>query len=125
VLAHGVLYTHHASNIHEIVLQDVRAATIAEFGERLKTIMRQTPDDDVMRLSIQVSAIPSIQYLLGMTRDIKAAQIKVAQSRIAIVYEPSLQLSLLNMIVRAIVRTSAMKLFPEKNRAEAHEWLLK
>jgi hypothetical protein len=125
VIAQGLLYTRHTSNIHQLVLQDVRAATIAEFAERLKAIMGETPDGEVMRLSIQVSAIPSIQYMLGMTRDIKAARPKAIRSRIAVIYGPSLQLSLLNMIVRAIVRTSAMKLFPKKDEAEAHEWLLK
>jgi hypothetical protein len=125
VLAHGLRYTHNASDIHVIVLQDVRAATVTEFGERLKTIMADTPDDGVMRLSIQVSAIPSIQYMLSMTRDIKAARPKAIRSRIAVIYGPSLQLSLLNMIVRAIVRTSTMKLFQKKDEAEAHEWLLK
>ena len=120
MIAQGLLYTRHPSNIHQLVLQDVRAATIAEFAERLKIIMAETPDDDTMRLSIQVSAIPSIQYMLGMTREIKAARPKAIRSRIAVIYEPTLQLSLLNMIVRAIIRTSTMKLFPKKDEAEAH-----
>jgi hypothetical protein len=122
VIAPGLLYTHN-TNVHEIVFQDVQTATVAAFAERLKTIITELPEDELMRLLIHVPAVPSIQYMLGAIREIREAHPKVRPARIAIIYIPSMQFSVLNMVVRALVRSSTLKLFHQQDEAEARKWL--
>jgi|GEM_PF-5908056 len=123
-IADGLLYTH-TSNIHEIVFHDVRNATMSVFMDQLKTIIAVTPAGDTMRLLLHVPAIPSIQYMVGKVREIRASGLTMPQARIALIYVPSLQLYLLNMVVRALVRSSTLKLFHKKDEAEARQWLSK
>ena len=124
MIAHGLFYKRTA-NIHEVVLQDVHPSTLSEFSQRFKAIIEETPEGEIIRLLIYVPAVPSIQYILGMARDIKAAYPNAPQLRMAGIYVPSLQLSLLNMVVRAIVRSSTLKLFLKKDEHEARQWLSK
>jgi hypothetical protein len=125
VSEHGLLYTRSPSNIHEIILQDVRSTTVTAFADCLKAIIAETPESEIMRLFIYVPAIPSIQYMLGTVREIRTAYPKVPPARIAVIYMNSAHLSILNMVVRAVVRISTLKLFLKKDEDEAREWLLK
>jgi hypothetical protein len=124
MIAHGLVYTR-ASNSHEIVFHDMSNATMSAFGDQLKTIISELPEGEILRLLVHTPAIPSLQHMIGEVRKIKSARSSMPKTRIAVVYTPSLQLHILNMVTRALVRTSTLKLFQIKDEAEARQWLLK
>jgi hypothetical protein len=124
MIAHGLVYTQ-TSNIHEIVFPDMRNETMTAFGDQLKAIIMDHPEGEVLRLLLHTPAIPAVQHMIGEAQKIRSARPTMPKTRIAVVYLPSLQLSILNMAVRALVRSSTIKLFQKKDEAEAREWLLK
>ena len=124
MIENGFVYTHDSSNIHHIVLQDVRQPTINAFAVQLKEIVKDTPTTDLIRLLLVAPGVPPIQQMVAHVQDIKATYPKRALARIALVYSPSIQLSFLDIITRSIVRSSTLMLFPQKDEAKAYQWLL-
>ena len=93
MIAHGLLYTRTISNTHEIVFHDVRIPTLAEFARQLKAIIAETPANETMRLLLHVPAVPSIQYMIGMVRELRASRTTMPSTRIALIYLPSFKYS--------------------------------
>ena len=122
MIAHGLIYTR-ISNIHEIVFHDMQNATMSAFADQLKAIIAEMPEGEDLRLLLHTPAIPSLQHMIGEARKIRATRPTMPKTRIAVVHAPSIQLYILNMVVRALVRSSTIKVFQKKDEAEARQWL--
>ena len=119
----GLSYARLETNIHEITLHDVQFSTVDLFFDRLDHIMNITPSDQIMRMLIHASQVPSMQYLIGHNRSLMAKHPQRLKSRIAIVHTHSAQLSVLNMVGRALTRSSSLRLFRNDEVIAAMTWL--
>jgi hypothetical protein len=123
MLLQGLSYTQLESNIHEITLHDVQFSTVDLFFDRLDTILSSTRPDQIVRMLICVSQVPSMQYMIGRDRALTAKHPQRFKSRIAIVHSQSAQLSLLNMVGRALTHSSSLRLFRKDEVEDAMTWL--
>ena len=86
--------------------------------------MTQTKGE-TLRLLLHTPAVPALQHMIGEARKIRSSRPTMPKTRIAVVHSSSLQLSILNMVTRALVLSSTLKLFEEKDEAEARQWIVK
>jgi hypothetical protein len=123
LIAKGLVYTQLPLSIHQFVLHDVQPTTLKEFTDHLKTILENTPPDGTMRLMISIPTVPPIQQIISHVREMKETHSQRPTTRVAVIYSPSLQLFLLNMVVRAVVRISSVQFFPRNDEKQALEWV--
>ena len=123
MLMQGVSYTHHDSNIHEIILHNVQHSTLDAFFLRLETIYDAASPHDLVRILVHTSQIGSIQYTAARNRELKKKYPHKHISRLAIIYPRTLSSSLLNIAARALTRSSSIRMFYKDQVAEARTWL--
>jgi hypothetical protein len=119
----GLSYTLLPSSIHELRFHDVHISTLVSFEGRMKAIIETMSDDEILRIVLYIPAVPSIQHMINVARDLRKQRSSLPPGRIAIIYNSSLQLSLLNLITRAAVRTSTLRLFHSKDEQQALKWV--